>query len=223
MWQLHQFALCPFSRKVRLVLGEKGVSYGLVTELPWEQRAGFRDISPSGQTPAMRNSETGITLNHSSAICEYFEEVEGARPLMSGGAAQRAEIRRLVAWFDEQFYAQVGAPLLLEKLLKRTVYNQSPDAAALRAAMKAAHEHLDMIGALLDHHSWLGGTAMTMADFAAAAHLSVADYLGGIDWTGQDIVRDWYAAMKSRPSFRPLLDERMGVLQPPKHYADVNF
>jgi glutathione S-transferase len=223
MWHLYQFPLCPFSRKVRLVLGEKGVNYSLINELPWEHRAAYRDINPTGQTPAMRHAENSITLAHSNAICEYFEEVEAARPLMSGGAAARAEIRRLVAWFDEQFYAQVGAPLLMEKLLKRTVYGQSPDAAALRTAMKAAHEHLDMIGALLDHHSWIGGTAITLADFTAAAHLSVADYLGGIDWTGQDIVRDWYAAMKSRPSFRPLLDERMGVLQPPAHYADVNF
>ncbi len=223
MWHLYQFPLCPFSRKVRLLLGEKGVNYTLVTESPWEQRTGYRDISPTGQTPAMRNSESGVTLAHSSAICEYFEEVEAARPLMTGGATGRAEIRRLVAWFDEQFYADVGAPLLLEKMLKRTVYRQSPDAGVLRGAMKAANTHLDMLSALLDHHSWIAGTAMTLADFAAAAHISVADYLGGIDWTGHDLVRDWYAAMKSRPSFRPLLDERMGVLQPPKHYADVNF
>lgn len=223
MWHLYQFPLCPFSRKVRLVLGEKGVNYTLVNEYPWDARPAYRDINPAGQTPAMRYADSGVTLAHSVAISEYFEEVEGARPLLSGGAAGRAEIRRLVAWFDEQFYAEVGAPLLHEKLLKRTVYRQPPDAGALRGAMKAANTHLDMLGALFDHHSWVAGTAMTLADFAAAAHISVADYLGGVDWTGHDLVRDWYAAMKSRPSFRPLLDERMGVLQPPAHYADVNF
>ncbi len=223
MWSLYQFPLCPFSRKVRLVLGEKGVSYSLITENPWERRSAYRDLNPSGQTPAMRHEGQKITLAQSTAICEYFEETEPARPLISGGAANRAEIRRLVAWFDEQFYAEVGAPLLMEKMLKRLVYRQAPDASALRQAMKAGTAHLDMLGALLDHHSWVAGTAMTLADFAAAAHLSVADYLGGIDWTGHDSVHDWYAAMKSRPSFRPLLDERMGVLQPPAHYADVNF
>ncbi len=223
MWHLYQFPLCPFSRKVRLLLGEKGIGYQLVSEQPWEQRPAFRDLSPSGQTPVMRDEDSGLTLNHSTVICEYFEEVEPARPLITGGAADKAEIRRLIAWFDEQFYLQVGAPLLQEKMLKRLVYRQSPDAAALRTAMKAANGHLDMIDALLDHHRWIAGVSLTLADFAAAAHISVADYLGGIDWTGHDQVRDWYAAMKSRPSFRPLLDERMGVLQPPAHYADVNF
>lgn len=223
MWLLYQFPLCPFSRKVRLLLGEKAINYQLVTEYPWDQRAGYRDVNLAGQTPAMRHQDSGVTLTHSVAICEYFEETEEARPLLTGGAVQRAEIRRLVAWFDEQFYMQVGAPLLQEKMLKRLVYRQTPDAGMLRGAMKAANGHLDMLDALLDHHSWIAGTALTLADFAAAAHISVADYLGGIDWTGHDQVRDWYAAMKSRPSFRPLLDERMGVLQPPAHYADVNF
>lgn len=223
MWQLYQFPLCPFSRKVRLMLGEKGVTYDLVTEYPWDRRPGYRDINPAGGTPSMQNLERELTLADSVAICEYFEETEPAKPLFAGSATARAEIRRLVAWFDTKFYAEVGAPLLQEKMIKRLFYRQTPDANLLRAAMRSANEHMEVIGALLDHHRWLTGVTITMADFAAAAHLSVADYLGGIDWTGHDSVHDWYAAMKSRPSFRPLLDERMGTLMPPAHYGDVNF
>jgi glutathione S-transferase len=223
MWQLYQFPLCPFSRKVRLLLGEKGIAYDLVTEYPWEARPGFRDINPAGSTPAMHDAANDLTLADSVAICEYFEETEPSHPLFAGSAHQRAEIRRLVAWFDGKFYRDVGAPLLQEKMIKRLFYRQTPDATALRAAMRAATDHLEMLGTLLDHHRWLTGTTLTMADLAAAAHLSVADYLGGIDWVGHDTVHDWYAALKSRPSFRPLLDERMGALMPPQHYADVNF
>jgi glutathione S-transferase len=223
MWQLYQFPLCPFSRKVRLLLGEKGIAYDLATEYPWEGRPGFRDINPAGSTPAMQDAANELTLADSSAICEYFEETEPRHPLFAGSAAQRAEIRRLVAWFDGKFYRDVGAPLLQEKMIKRLFYRQTPDATYLRSAMRAANEHLEMLGTLLDHHRWLTGTTLTMADLAAAAHLSVADYLGGIDWVGHDMVHDWYAALKSRPSFRPLLDERMGPLMPPAHYADVNF
>ncbi|MEQ1509736.1 MAG: glutathione S-transferase family protein [Sphingopyxis sp.] len=223
MWQLYQFPLCPFSRKVRLLLGEKGLAYDLVSEYPWEHRSGFRDINLVGCTPAMRHSERGITLADSVAICEYFEETEPAKPLYAGSAVVRAEIRRLISWFDTKFYAEVGAPLLMEKMIKRLFYRQPPDAPALRQSMRAANEHMEMLGTALDHHRWLTGATITMADFAAAAHLSVADYLGGIDWAGHDTVHDWYAAMKSRPSFRPLLDERMGPLMPPAHYGDVNF
>lgn len=205
------------------MLGEKGIAYDLITEYPWEQRPGFRDINLAGRTPAMRNSERDIALADSVAICEYFEETEPAKPLYAGSAAVRAEVRRLIAWFDTKFYAEVGAPLLMEKMIKRLFHRQSPDATALRQSMRAANDHMEMLGAALDHHRWLTGTTITMADFATAAHLSVADYLGGIDWAGHDTVHDWYAAMKSRPSFRPLLDERMGSLMPPPHYGDVNF
>ena len=61
------------------------------------------------------------------------------------------------------------------------------------------------------------------ADLAAAAQISVADYLGGIDWTGHEQTKAWYAMFKSRPSFRPLLSERMEVITPPKHYEQVDF
>ena len=223
MWHLYQFPLCPFSRKVRLLLGEKGIPYELVTEYPWEKRPGFRDINAAGLTPAMRDTAREVTLSDSTAICEYFEEVEPAKPMYIGPAQQRAETRRLIAWFDGKFYAEVGAPLLGEKMIKRLFYRQTPDATALRHAMRAANDHMEMLGTALDHHKWLTGNAITLADLTAAAHISVADYLGGIDWAGHDTVHDWYAALKSRPSFRPLLDERMGALMPPPHYGDVNF
>ncbi|MDB5701394.1 MAG: glutathione S-transferase family protein [Sphingomonadales bacterium] len=48
MWLIHQFPLCPFSRKVRLLLGEKGVGYELVREHPWERRDEFVDLNPPG-------------------------------------------------------------------------------------------------------------------------------------------------------------------------------
>ena len=106
---------------------------------------------------------------------------------------------------------------------KRLVHRTSPDAKMLRGAMKAADGHLDYIDYLLDHRRWLAGPVLSLADLTAAAHLSVADYLGGIDWRGHKQTADWYSVMKSRPSFRPLLAERMEVIAPPPHYDKVDF
>jgi glutathione S-transferase len=64
---------------------------------------------------------------------------------------------------------------------------------------------------------------MTLADLTAAAQISVADYLGGIDWTGHEQAASWYATMKSRPSFAPLLADRMESIYPAAHYADRDF
>ena len=142
--------------------------------------------------------------------------------MINGTAANRAEIRRLVALFDENFYIDVTGPLLNERMKKRIVMRAPPDSKALREAMRLADAHLDYIDYLIDRRPWLAGATMSLADLAAAAQISVADYLGGIDWSGHEQAQSWYSVFKSRPSFRPLLAERMDVIQPPSHYADVN-
>ena len=222
MWQLYQFPLCPFSRKVRLLLGEKGVAYELVRENPWEGRDEFFAMNPAGRTPVLRHPERNITLVDSRAICEYFEETADKTPMIVGTAANRAEIRRLVALFDENFFGDVTGPLLQERMKKRLFTRAPPDSRLLREAMKLANEHLDYMDYLIDNRPWLAGAQMSLADLAAAAQISVADYLGGLDWSGHEQTRGWYSVFKSRPSFRPLLSERMDVIQPPRPYADVN-
>ncbi len=222
MWQLHQFPLCPFSRKLRLLMAEKGVGFTLLRENPWEGRDEFLALNPAGRTPVLNDPERGLTLCDSRAICEYLEETVDKAPMISGTAIQRAEIRRLVALFDENFYADVTAPVLHERMKKRLILRQSPDSRALRETMRLTHDHLYYIDYLVDHRPWLAGPTMSLADLAAAAQISVVDYLGGVDWSGHDQAREWYSVFKSRPSFRPLLTERMDVIQPPEHYADVN-
>jgi glutathione S-transferase len=223
MWQLYQFPLCPFSRKVRILLGEKGVGYELVRESPWNRRDEFLDMNPSGQTPVMTEPDRGVLLIDSMAICEYFEETIDKAAMISGTAVNRAEIRRLVAWFDTQFYPDVTAPLLYERMEKRLIHKAAPDSKVLREAMKAAVRHLDYTDYLLDHRNWLGGATMSLADLAAAAQISVTDYLGGIDWKDHEQTARWYRGFKSRPSFRPLLSERMETISPPPHYDDLDF
>jgi glutathione S-transferase len=223
MWQLYQFPLCPFSRKVRLLLAEKGVAHELVRESPWEQRDEFTDLNPAGQTPVLVEQSRGIVLIDSKAICEYFEETVDRAPMVPGTAPQRAEVRRLVAFFDERLYGEVVGPIMHERMVKRLVSRDAPDTNALRQAMRLANNHLDYLDYLLDHRRWLGGAGLSLADLTAAAHLSVVDYLGGLDWRGHKQSADWYAVMKSRPSFRPLLSDRMESIAPPAHYDKVDF
>jgi len=226
MWHLYQFPLCPFSRKVRFLMAEKGIVYDLVRESPWEARDEFLDLNPAGMTPVLVSDSAdpvAATLADSQAICEYFEETIETLPLISGSTLARAEIRRLVAWFDQIVYRDVVAPLLNERMIKRIVSRTTPDAGALRDAMRRANTHMDYMDYLLDHRSWMAGGMMSLADIAAAAHISVADYLGGIDWEGHKPTKRWYAAIKSRPSFRPLLAERMEIVTPPKYYDQPDF
>ena len=210
MWQLYQFPLCPFSRKVRLLLGEKGVGYTLVRENPWERRDEFIDMNPAGQTPVIADAERDIRLIDSLVICEYFDETVDKAQMINGTAVQRAEIRRLSTWFDTYFFRDVTERLLGERMIKRIVTKAAPDAKVLREAMKSAVEYLDYTDYLLDRHNWMAGATLSLADLAAAAQISVADYLGGIDWKSHEADRALVFGHEEPAQFPPFIERADG-------------
>ncbi len=222
MLALHHFWLCPFSRKVRVVLGEKDVPFNLVFEKYWERPEAFLALNPAGQVPVLVDDE-GIALADSNAICEYLDERYPDRPLIGFDARARAETRRLVAWFDGKFFEEVTRNVVDEKVLKRFMRMGHPDSGAIRAGQQNLGYHLDYIGWLTERRNWLAGDDFGLADVAAAAHLSCVDYLGDVPWSGHEAAKDWYARVKSRPSFRTLLADHIPGLAPPKHYADLDF
>jgi glutathione S-transferase len=132
-------------------------------------------------------------------------------------------VRRLVAWFDGKFAHEVTRNLLGEKFMKRLMGRGNPDARALREGYQALRQHLEHLGWLAETRTWLAGPALSLADFAAAGHLSALDFAGEVDWSVSAPAKEWYARIKSRPAFRPLLGDRVPGVMPPAHYADLDF
>jgi glutathione S-transferase len=219
---LYHLPLSPFSRKIRLVLTEKRLPFELKVEKVWERRPDFMELNPAGQVPVLVE-ETGLTIADSGVIGEYLEEAYPDTPLMGRTLSERVEVRRLLAWFDGKFAHEVTRNLLGEKFMKRISGNGNPDGHALRAGYVNLKQHLQYVGWLAETRKWLAGPTLSMADFAAAGHLSALDFAGDVDWTAVPAARDWYARMKSRPSFRPVLADRVTGIIPPKHYADLDF
>ena len=107
--------------------------------------------------------------------------------------------------------------------MKRLAGRGNPDAAALRMGYVGLRHHLRYLGWLAETRKWLAGGTISLADFTAAAHLSALDFIGDVDWSLSQPAHDWYAQVKSRPSFRGLLTDRMPGMTPPEHYADLDF
>jgi len=216
----HQW-LSPFCRKVRIVLAEKGLAFTLTLEKTWERRDEFLALNPAGDVPVLVDGDAVVV--DSQAICEYLDEVHAERPLVGATPTARAETRRLVAWFDLKFNADVTRYIVDEKFLKRFLRMGEPDSQAIRAGHANIAYHLEYIAYLCERRRWLAGDDFSLADIAASAHLSAIDYLGDVPWDQFSDVKDWYARVKSRPSFRPLLADHIPGLEPPKHYADLDF
>lgn len=219
---LYHLPLSPYSRKVRLALAEKRIPFELRIERVWERRPEFLELNAACTVPVL-TEDNGLAISDSYAICEYLDEAYPDVPLFGRTLAERAEVRRLVAWFDGKFGQEVTANLLYEKQMKRLLGRGNPDASAIRAGYANLRPHLEYLGWLAETRAWLAGSQISLADFAAAAHLSTLDYIGDVDWSLNDSAKDWYARMKSRPSFRSLLADRVSGLTPPPHYTDLDF
>jgi len=230
MLTLFQHPFCPHSRFVRLVLNEYGLDAHVVDEKTWERREEFLTLNPAGTTPVLV-AEGHPPVPGAAIIAEYIDETAGdeigARRLLPPEPEKRIEVRRLAAWFNDKFFEEVSGPLVMERCYKRYIPHEqgggSPDTDVIRAARTNIRYHLAYIGWLVRERDCLAGNQLSLADLAAAAHLSAVDYLGDVPWNEDEAAKAWYARVKSRPSFRSLLAETMPGIQASKTYADLDF
>lgn len=228
MLTLFQHMLCPHSRYVRLILGEYGIEARHIEERFWERREEFLLLNPAGDIPVLvADGEPAIPGG--AIIAEYIEETREPGPdgLMPARPGERVEVRRLASWFNDKFHAEVSGLLVTERVFKRHMTREQgggpPDTDALRAARHNIRYHLAYLGWLVRTRDWLTGERLSLADLAAAAHLSVADYLGEVPWNEDEAARNWYARVKSRPAFRPILADVLAGVPPAASYADLDF
>ena len=230
MLTLFHHPFCPHSRFVRLALGEFGLAARLIEERAWERREEFLILNPAGTTPVLL-AEGQPPIPGAAIIAEFLDETKGselgARRLLPSDLGGRVEVRRLMSWFNDKFFEEVSRPLTTERLYKRRMPANggggSPSTEVIRAARQNIRYHLAYIGWLVRTRDWLAGDRMTYADLAAAAHVSAADYMGDVPWKEDEAAKDWYARIKSRPTFRPLLTETLAGIPPSATYANLDF
>ncbi|MBZ0215731.1 MAG: glutathione S-transferase family protein [Fimbriimonadaceae bacterium] len=231
MVTLYHYPLCPFSRAVRLMVAEYGLEADFIEERNWDRRADFLALNPAGTVPVMVDDD-GTVVCGSHVIFEYLEETRNrtganGKQLLPGDPQMRAEIRRLMFWFDQKFNEEVTRNLVTEKIDRRFMPREMgggpPDLEAVRAGLVNIRNHLRYIGYLARQRNWLAGDSLTYADLCAAAHISCVDFLGDVPWIEDQAAYDWYARIKSRPAFRSLLSDQIRGVTPPAFYADLDF
>lgn len=221
------YASCRF---VRLVFAEYGEEIALIEEKPWARRKEFLAINPAGGLPVLL-AEGDVPIVGAAVIAEYLDETRGVlkrdKRLFADDPMDRAEIRRLIDWYLGKAESEVTRHLVRERVFKPLMTaaegGGSPDSGALRAARANIKQHMKYTNWLAGTRNWLAGDRLSYADMAGGAALSVLDYLGEIDWRAHPAARDWYARVKSRPSFRPLLNDRVRGVSAVSHYADLDF
>jgi glutathione S-transferase len=147
-YRLYHFPLDPLSRRVRLTLAEKGLGCEFFIERPWDPSSELLACNPAGEVPvlAINDGAKPHILCDGAAICEYLDETHSPGALLGKEPRARAEVRRLVSWFDRRFHWEVTVFLLGEKALKRLTGTGEPDSVMIRTGCHNIHIHLDYIG-----------------------------------------------------------------------------
>ena len=219
---IYHYPLCPFCRLVRLAYYEKGIPHALLTEIPWERRPAFLEKNPLG-TLRMIEEQNECRLSGAITICEYLNETNPLPDLLGETPQGRAEVRRLIEWVNSVFYLDVVKPILDERVYKTLRHKGGPDSNILRAARQNYKILMPYLDWIASRRSYLGGRYISCADLMVAAHLSVLDYLGELDWTQLSDIKTWYAKIKSRASFKSLLQDKIGGIMPVEEYTNLDF
>ena len=219
---LYHLPFSANSRIVRIALSEKQIDVKLIVEPVWERRTSFLSLNPEGQVPVFLTGQN-ISLSGASVIIEWLEDISSEHSLIGNDINFRAEARRIMLWFNNKFALEVESSIVYEKIMKVFMGKGNPDANILRVGRKNLITHMQYINWLSKNRDWLAGNSYSIADISAAANLSILDYLGEITWREYSFAKEWYARVKSRPSFRSVLLDKIPGLLPPKYYSDLDF
>ena len=222
MRTLYHYPLDAFSRLVRIYLNEKTLEHESIIELPWKRSKTFSENHFFSDIPTLVEKD-GIVLEGWYAIIEHLEQTYRTNSLLGASQKEKAETRRLMILLNDMFFCDVTKNIVYEKIIRKFTEKSSPDSACIRKGAASLKKYMEYISWLIDRRNWLTGEDFSLADIAAAAQISCIDYLGSINWDDFPNVKDWYVRVKSRPSFRELLHDRIANVTPPDYYGQLDF
>ena len=232
--ELHQFRHSAFCEKVRLMLAYKGLEVTLVEVVPGVGQLELFRLSGQRQVPVL--VEGGDVVADSTAIALYLEERHPTPPLLPSDALSRARVLLLDDWADSALAAgcrqallQAAAadPVLRTALLPeaapaplRTLVSAlpsgllSPATETLRDLFRPAQASqlrrtLDQLAVLVAAQPYLEGGALSLADLAVAAQLSLLQFpaTAGAPLAGRGV-----AGLADHPGLAPLFSWRDRIL-----------
>ena len=222
MRTLYHYPLDAFGRIIRVYLNERSLEYQEIEDYPWDRKYKFSENHMFSDLPALvENNNT--TLESCYSIVEYIEQTRRSVLLSGNSLKEKGEICRISSLFNIYFFADVTNNIIFERVIKRHLDRSYPDSSSIRKGNNNIKKYLDHIGWLMNRRNWLAGEDFSFADISAAAQISCIDYTGSIEWESYPEVKDWYVRIKSRPSFRNILKDRIIDINPPSFYSDLDF
>jgi glutathione S-transferase len=235
MLELYHSVNSVCAQKVRIVLAEKNLEYEehLMTLRGDQFDPAYMKLNPNGVVPTLVHD--GRPVIESSVILYYLDEAFPNPPLMPKGLHQRALVRQFNKIVDE--YVHVSCMILtfgtafrpwfaglsgedIEKRLaksplkqrteyKRDVALNGLDSKYVKDAIGHHEKLLRMMDGALESGEYLAGS-FSLADTAVIPYILRLDLLRLKNlWRQLPRIEAWYQRMRSRPSVKKELLDRM--------------
>src|SRR6201996_8496762 len=214
MRRLIHLMLSPQCRLARLIVSEKRVACDAVTA-----------EDSRNPLPVFIDMD-GTRCEGLWAILDHLETHFPEHPLAPEDAAERRASLRWLDWAMGPLHEQVTQRIVYEKAGQRYTgapSKRAPDMNIIRQGREEIKLALSAIGRAAETNGNLAARAPSLGDFAVAAHLSALDYFGEVPWSDYPVAGEWYVRLKSRPSFRSILADRVPGQPPSMHYAELDF
>lgn len=208
--KLYSAPLSIFSRKIEIVLAEKGIAFERVM-VPFSQASGYRPklpdvlaVNPKGQVPVLIDGS--VALYDSTVIFEYLEEAYPSPPLLPASPQDRAACRLLELYADESMIVPLKA------LMHRTMPD-APEGSGWEAAEQRAHEAEIVIARQYAHLETRIGdddffcSRLSIADIGLFMGILYGQRLAGPSLAGFPRLRAWMMRLLALPTFTTVVAE----------------
>ena len=222
MFKLYYMSMCAPSRAAKIILNEKSIKFHSINEPVWQRRIEFLKINPEGELPVIIDNKNNKIIGYFS-LAYFLEDNEDQKSLVGKCPLSRLEVRRICKWFDNKFNKEVYENIVEERVFKSLKGLGNPSSESLKAGRVNLKNHENYLEWLLKNRTFIAGEFFSIADIICSAYLSTLDYLGEVDWERINLTKKWYAQIKSRPSFRDILEEKLFTIPASKHYKNLDF
>lgn len=229
MLELYTHPMSPCAQKVRIVLAEKQLGWGVRhVDLARKEnlRPEYLKLNPLGVVPTLVHD--GKPVIESNIICEFVDDLYPTPSLRPKDPHAIASMRFWMKQVDGKLHPACGAlqwPLImrpammeLDEAVRRALLDQVPekprrdrqkrlvelglDAPDVVDAVQTYRKMILDMETVLQNHEWIVGDSFSLADVCLAPYFQTLLQFG---WIGMyddcSRVKDWFARCRGRASY----------------------
>ena len=199
--KIHAFPPSPRAFKVLLVANHLGSDYEFcLCDLTKgaQKTDDYTALNPNQKMPALEDGD--LKLWESNAIIQYLAAKSPEAGLLPSDEKARADVVRWMFWESTTWDPAIAA-LVFERVVKGFFGGGPPDQAEVEKALQKFNRAAEILNAHLKGRDYISGNRLSLADFAVAADLTMAE-AAQLPLADYSDIRRWSERLAELPAWK---------------------